>query len=169
MKLAYADPPYLGMGKKLYANHHAEAHIWDDAQTHVDLMARMDAEYDGWALSLTSTSLHILLPKAPDGIRVAAWVKPWAAFRPNHRVQYTWEPVIFRTARPKGGRGIPSVRDFVIANITMRKGLPGAKPDGFNDWLLRLLGYEIGDVFDDLFPGTGGMELALQRLAGETA
>lgn len=162
-RLAYADPPYLGMGQKMYGKFHPEAHVWDDAQAHIDLMAQLAAEYDGWAMSLTSTSLHILLPAAPEGSRVAAWVKPWAAFRPNHRVQYTWEPVIFRTALPKGGRGIESVRDHVTAGITMMRGLPGAKPDTFNDWILHLLGYEPGDEMHDLFPGTNGMAAAVER------
>lgn len=40
MKFAYADPPYLGCAK-LYKEH-PEAHIWDDPETHRDLMARMD-------------------------------------------------------------------------------------------------------------------------------
>jgi hypothetical protein len=163
MKIAYADPPYLGMGKKMYGKLHPEAGIWDDPQSHIDLMATLDAEYDAWALSLTSTSLTLLLPGAPAGSRVGAWVKPFAAWRPNHRVQYTWEPIIFRTKRSKGGKGIPSVRDHISCNIAMKKGLQGAKPDAFNDYIIDLLGYEEGDVFVDLFPGTGGMQEAIDR------
>lgn len=166
MKIAYADPPYLGMGKRMYGKLHDEAQVWDDPQAHIDLMKSMDFEYDAWALSLTSTSLRILLPCAPDDVRVAAWVKPFAAWRPNHRVQYTWEPIIFKTERSKGGRGIPSVRDHISCNIAMKKGLQGAKPDGFNDYILNLLGYEEGDEFVDLFPGTGGMQRAIDRFAG---
>ena len=165
MRIAYADPPYLGMGKKMYGKLHKDAAIWDDPQSHTDLMKKCDDEYDSWALSLTSTSLSILLPTAPSGVRVAAWVKPFAAWRPNHRVQYTWEPIIFKTSRPKGGKGIPSVRDFVSCNIAMKKGLQGAKPDGFNDYIIDLLGYEDGDEFVDLFPGTGGMQEALDRFS----
>lgn len=33
MKFAYADPPYLGMGK-MYADRHPEATLWDDPATH---------------------------------------------------------------------------------------------------------------------------------------
>ena len=164
MRIAYADPPYLGMGKKMYGKLHPDAGIWDDPQTHIDLMATLDVEYDAWALSLTSTSLAILLPGAPAGSRVAAWVKPFAAWRPNHRVQYTWEPIIFRTKRSKGGKGIASVRDHISCNIAMKKGLQGAKPDAFNDYILDLLGYEEGDSFVDLYPGTGGMQEAIDRV-----
>lgn len=163
MRIAYADPPYFGMGKKMYGKLHPEAAIWDDAKSHIDLMRSLDEGYDAWAFSLTTTSLRILLPESPEGTRVAAWVKPFAAWRPNHRVQYTWEPIIFKTERSKGGRGIPSVRDHISCNIAMKKGLQGAKPDGFNDYILDLLGYEEGDEFVDLFPGTNGMQEAIVR------
>lgn len=56
-----------------------------------------------------------------------------------------------------------SVRDFLVANITMKKGTHGAKPDLFNDWILDLLGYQAGDTLDDLYPGSGGMAKALER------
>jgi hypothetical protein len=44
----------------------------------------------------------------------------------------------------------------------MRKGLPGAKPKYFFDWVVSMLGYEAGDTIDDIFPGTGGLSDALQ-------
>ena len=43
------------------------------------------------------------------------------------------------------------------------KGLPGAKSDAFNDWILDLLNYENGDILDDLFPGSNGMTKATER------
>ena len=45
----------------------------------------------------------------------------------------------------------------------MKKGLQGAKPDKFNDWILDLLNYQSGDTLDDLFPGTNGMAEAILR------
>lgn len=164
MKLAYADPPYLGQGARKYGKLHPEAAIWDEVKAHTDLLAKLAEEYDGWAFSLHSPSLiPILQAGVPEGTRVASWVKPFASWKPTHRVQYTWEPVLFIPSRPKGGKHVPSVRDFVSANITMRKGLPGAKPDTFNDWILDLIGWQPGDEFDDLFPGTGGMAEAIAR------
>lgn len=41
------------------------------------------------------------------------------------------------------------------APITLRKGLVGAKPPRFCDWVMDLLGTNDEDVWDDLFPGTG--------------
>lgn len=154
MRFAYADPPYLGCGK-LYKNHHAEALVWDDPETHRKLIESLQ-EYDAWAMSLTSTSLQTILPMCPEDCRVGAWVKPFAVFRPNVNPAYAWEPVIYRGAR-KRERYAPTIRDWHSANITMRKGLTGAKPESFAIWIFNLLGAEGGDDFVDLFPGTGVM------------
>ena len=154
MKFAYADPPYLGVGYR-YAEHHAEALVWDDPEEHRRLIDRLSAEYpDGWALSLSSTSLHTLLPMCPADVRVAAWVKPWAAFKRNVRVAYTWEPVIVRGGRKSSADGAPPCRDHISLPMTMRKGLVGAKPEAFCRWVMDLLGWKFDDEIDDLFPGT---------------
>lgn len=156
VKFAYADPPYLGCGK-LYSEH-PEARAWDEPGEHESLMLRLDRDYDGWAYSLSSVSLPELLPLAPAGIRIAAWVKPFAAFKRNVRIAYTWEPVIFRPGRDSSKLGAPVGRDHLAESITLRKGLTGAKPEKFCRWVLDLLGYLPGeDTLDDLFPGTGIM------------
>ena len=51
--------------------------------------------------------------------------------------------------------------------ITLRKGLTGAKPPRFCDWVLDLLGYVPSDTVIDLFPGTGvmGETVALRHLS----
>lgn len=161
MKLAYADPPYLGCAK--YYPEHPESFIWNDLQSHHDLLSRLDSEYDGWAYCLSSTSLHIILPGAPTGTRVAAWVKPFAAFKRNVRIAYTWEPVLFKPGRDRSKDGAPVGRDHLNESITLKRGLTGAKPDRFNSWILDLLGYIPGDNVTDLFPGTGGMSREVTR------
>lgn len=162
MRFAYADPPYLGCGKR-YAEHHPDALIWDDPDTHRQLVDLLSDEYpDGWALSLSSASLQVLLPMCPTDVRIAAWVKPFAAFKRNVRIAYTWEPVIIRGGRKSSKDGAPVGRDHLSESITLKRGLTGAKPDRFNRWILDLLGYIDGqDELDDLFPGTGGMAHAL--------
>jgi len=155
MKFAYADPPYLGCGK-LYATHHPDALVWDDPEQHRALIARLSADYpDGWALSPSSTSLHQLLPMCPADVRIAAWVKPFAAFKRNVRIAYTWEPVIVRGGRLASKEGAPVGRDHLSVPITMQRGLTGAKPEAFCRWVMDLLGWKHGDEIDDLFPGTG--------------
>jgi hypothetical protein len=156
-RLAYADPPYLGCAK-LYPEH-PDAGRWDFIEAHVDLLAELDT-FDGWAMSLSTPSLAVILPAAPAGTRIAAWVKPFAAFKRNVRVAYTWEPVLFRPV-PSRRPGDPVTRDHLAEPITLQRGLTGAKPARFNRWVLDLLGYMPGDEVTDLFPGTGSMGAAV--------
>lgn len=78
MRVAYADPPYLGMGR-LYADLHQDALEWDRLETHAALIERLVKDFpDGWALSLSAPSLRLIWPLCPDA-RVAVWVKPFAS------------------------------------------------------------------------------------------
>ena len=166
MRFAYADPPYLGCGK-LYAQHHAEALSWDDPETHRALIDRLVSNYaDGWVLSLHTPSLAVLLPMCPAGVRVGAWCKSFAAFKPGVNPAYAWEPVIWTGGR-KRGREDDTVRDFVVEPITLRRGLTGAKPRAVCRWIFDLLGAEPGDTLDDLFPGTGAVSAAWAEYVGE--
>jgi hypothetical protein len=144
LRAAYADPPYIGQAKKLYSC---------EEVCHKALIERL-CEYDCWALSCSSPTLREILPICPPTARVGAWVKPFAIFKPNVNPAYAWEPVIFDGAR-RGDRKRKTVRDWVSCNITLKKGLCGAKPEGFCIWLIELLGLEPTDTLDDLFPGTG--------------
>lgn len=157
MRLAYADPPYLDCCNRYGHRHEKPYGCWDDPDEHGTLLFNLDRDYDGWAYSLTSTSLAALLPLAPAGVRVAAWVKPFAAFKRNVRIAYTWEPVIFKPGRDSSKDGAPVGRDYLRQGIQLRAGLTGAKPPEFCRWVLDLLGYIDGDTVDDLFPGTGVM------------
>ena len=78
---------------------------------------------------------------------------------------YAWEPVIFRGGR-RGTRKEKTRRDWVSANITLKKGLTGAKPPDFCHWILDLLGYRgAEDQIDDLFPGIGSLGNAIRERA----
>lgn len=154
MIFGYADPPYLG-NASLYAKHHADASVWDTPDEHERLIERLCEECpDGWAMSASSPSLRTILPLCPDDVRVGAWVKPFAIFKPNVGVAYAWEPVIFRGGR-RVTREQPTRRDWLAENITLQKGLTGAKPQRFCRWVFSILNAEVGDVMLDLFPGTG--------------
>ena len=155
LRLAYADPPYLGCGAKLYGRPE-----WDDPETHRSLIATLERDYpDGWAMSLSSTTLHTILPMCPDDVRVAAWCKSFASFKPNVNPAYTWEPVIWRGGRTKRSRTQDTVRDYHVEAITLRRGFAGAKPPGFALWVVQLLGADVrqGDTITDLFHGSGAM------------
>jgi hypothetical protein len=178
VKFAYADPPYLGCGMNHYGEHHPDAADYDRVETHAVLISRLCSEYDGWALSLHTPSLKTMLNFCPDDVRIGAWVKPFASFKPNVNPAYAWEPVIFRGARERGkawreGRGAYHVRDWVSASIMGQharskvtvdgKTFGGAKPDAFCWWVFDLLGLEPDDEFHDIFPGSGAVGRAWQE------
>lgn len=154
IRVAYADPPYPGC-----------AHRYPEKQEvdHAELIARLVEEFpDGWALSTHVPGLRLVLPLCPEDVRVMAWVKPFAVFKPNVGVAYAWEPVIVRGGR-KRTRGQPTVRDWVSENITLRRGMVGAKPEGFCWWLFDVLNLREGDELVDLFPGSGAVSAAWRR------
>ena len=162
MRFAYADPPYLGCGKSHYGAHHNEAAQWDDPEKHIALVKMLTDDYpDGWALSCNPRDLRMYLEAAPSDVRVAAWCKTWHQIRPT-TVQYAWEPVIWRGGR-KDNKRAPMVRDWLRANATRERGLPGVKPESFNRWILDLLNFQQGDTLDDLFPGKFGMSRAIAQ------
>jgi len=149
---AYADPPYVGC-----ANRYPERTAVD----HLGLIRTLVDSYpDGWALSCSSPSLQFLLSLCPEGVRVGAWAKPFAVFKPNVGVAYAWEPVIFMGGRRRT-REQATVRDWVSANITLQRGMVGAKPDEFCYWLFSILNIQPGDELRDLFPGSGAVTRAL--------
>lgn len=159
MKFAYADPPYVGQAKKHYGKEESYAGEVD----HRELIDRMCRDFpDGWALSASSPSLREILPLCPEDIRIAAWVKPFAIFKPNVNPAYAWEPVIFRGGR-KRDRKAQTVRDWLRCNVTLRRGLSGVKPEAFGFWLFDLLGMEPSDELVDLFPGSGAVTHAWGR------
>lgn len=171
VKFAYADPPYIGMAKKHYSADPLCAEV-----DHAELIDRLCRDYpDGWALSCHTPSLRILLPLCPLDVRVGAWVKPFHVFKKGVRPAYAWEPVLFRGGRnknhpppPKGGKAT-TPRDWVSANITLKKGLVGAKPEPFCFWLFDVLGMTPEDELHDLYPGTGIVTRAWEQWKQERA
>ena len=163
VKFAYADPPYLGCCGLYDHRHEPPWGCWDDPAEHRALMFHMNRHFDGWAMSLSAPSLRDLLPQALADVRVAAWVKPFAAYKANVRIAYTWEPVIFQPGRDSSKDGAPVGRDHLAEPITLKKGLTGAKPERFCRWVADLLGYVEGDELVDIFPGTGVMGRVLAQ------
>lgn len=162
MIFAYADPPYIGQAKKHYSHDPRCAEV-----DHHDLLQELCRDYEGWVLSCSSPSLKKILSmdECPDDVRVGAWVKPFASFKPGVNPAYAWEPVLFWGGRSRG-RELATVRDWVSANITMQKGLSGAKPLEFCYWMFDIMGAQLGDEFHDLFPGTGIVSVAWDNYLG---
>lgn len=188
MRFAYADPPYLGCCK-LYDHFHGDDGLcWDDLTTHKLLIERLCDEYpDGWALSCTSGNLHDLLPMVPKDTRISPWCKSFSAFKKGVRPAYAWEPVLWRGGRnpaygyphapPQKDGKQNTPKDFLwhdqegglLAPITLKKGLTGAKPESFCSWVLSLLNVQPGDEVDDLYTGTGVMGRVAAALSGSYA
>jgi hypothetical protein len=155
MKIAYADPPYLGCGRRYYNEPE-----WDEVETHQALISKLiDGFPDGWALSLHSPSLQIILPMCPGDVRIAAWVKPYSGGAyPNINPIYAWEPVIYRGGRR--GRDSQSTVDWIAQSCPRSNDFIGQKPRKFSLWLFALLGLKPGDEFVDMFPGSGAVGAA---------
>ena len=145
MKFAYADPPYPG-----------NAHLYPENEeiNHTELIRYLTDEFpDGWALSTGSNSLYEILPLCPTTVRIGAWVKPFAVFKPNVGIAYAWEPVIFHGGRRRK-RNQPTIRDWVSASITLKKGVVGAKPEAFCRRLIEIFNANSEDTITEIFPGT---------------
>jgi hypothetical protein len=160
VRVAYADPPYVGQARKHYGADAKEVN-------HALLIAHLTT-FDAWALSLSTPSLREILALCPADVRVGGWFKPFASFKPGVNPGYCWEPVIFHGGRSLG-RDVPTVRDYCVANITLKRGLSGAKPDAFCYWLFAFLGMEPSDDFADLFPGSGAVSRAWSKWCAQSS
>ncbi len=176
IKLAIADPPYLGRANRWYgdgcgdgygvgrADSHPEAKKWDDPKSHVQLVHDLNDNYDSWAIAMTvhslSTYLSVIDTDSRNGIRVMSWIKP-NAVTSGSRVTNSWEPVIVKIAKERRGwkNGV-HVKDYLSA-APMKSGFVGAKPEAWTHWVLDAMGYIEGDEVTDIFAGSGAVTRAL--------
>ena len=183
MRLAIADPPYLGRaalwyggkGRKeqgragracgrgdLAPEYHADAARWDDPQAHNDLMANLEDAFDGWAVAASAKTITHL--DIPDRARIAIW-HVTNAIPDGGRVRSTWEAVVVRVpeGRRAHGTGLP-VSDVLRAAHPVA-GFVGTKPDTWTRWVLDMLGYRPHeDELVDMFPGSGSVTRAAEVL-----
>jgi hypothetical protein len=125
---------------------------------HRELIERLNG-YDAWALHTASTTLAQVIALCPPDVRIGAWVKPWASYKPGVGVAYAWEPIIFRGGR-KRTREQVTVQDWVACNVTLKKGLTGVKPAAVCCWVFGVLNLEPKDQLHDLYPGSGAVTRA---------
>jgi hypothetical protein len=157
MRLAYADPPYPGC-----AHHYRDQPDYAGEVDHVQLVDRLQ-QFDGWVMHTNATpaTIALLAPLiAATEARWCVWVKGFAAFKANVSVAYAWEPVIIKAARKPVVTGRLVMRDWIECNITLERGLVGAKPAPVCWWAFELMGAAHDDQLDDLFPGTGAVTKA---------
>lgn len=184
MRLAIADPPYLGRAALWYGGKgrskqgtlgracgrgtldvefHPNAAHWDNPVEHVALMTSLAATYDGWAVAASGKTLAPLLGVADNlGARLAIW-HVTNAIPDGCRVRNTWEAVLYRI--PDGRRAVGTgqrIPDLLSAPHPM-SGFVGSKPAAWTSWVLDLLGYDpTVDEVDDIFPGSGAVTNAVE-------
>lgn len=164
MRFAYADPPYPGKSKRYYGNHPDYAGEVD----HVELINRLCRDYpDGWALSTSAAAVREVLIMCPSDVRLGIWHSTSSMF-PGARADRwwnVWEPVIVR-----GGRRLQSEAPAVADLLTCGRpseGFTGAKPGLFSRWVFQMLGAQLGDDLDDMFPGSGAVARAWEAYLRE--
>lgn len=183
MRLAIADPPYLGRAARNYGpgsdlsgfgqgnntEHstrprqtatHPNASEWDDPETHRLLVTHLVGNYHGWAIALSPDNLRHYLAWVPNDTRVCAWHKP-RSVPTGSRITPSWEPVLAYVPHGRRGRGSLQMTDVLTAPPPQT--FVGAKPSRWTRWVLDLLGYSEGDTVDDLFPGSGAVERELAQ------
>lgn len=162
MLLAIADPPYLGRANRWYgsgrghaggigrAAAHEAASDWDDPATHEALVARLEAEYDGWAIAASASSVQVYQSFLPADVRMCIWHKG-NAIPSGSRVAGQWEPVFIRVPSGRSGHGTgAAVSDVLTAGISYRHNYVGSKPYAWTHCVL------------DLFAGSGAVTLAAE-------
>jgi hypothetical protein len=163
---------HYGIGGRAYgkgkgkSDTHPEAHIWDDPETHKQMVKDLNANYDGWAIAMSvhslSTYLEIVETESENGIQVCVWHKP-NAIPSGSRILNYWEPVLIKVPASRKGRNKgPMTKDILTANAP-RVGFSGSKPKEWTHWVLDILGYQEGDEVTDLFHGSGAVAQAMKE------
>ena len=189
MRLAIADPPYLGRAARHYGpganaretfgsgpkrsstgrrassyatTEHPDAAEWDDPATHRRLLDELERDFDAYAVAGWPTSLPVYLEHRPD-LRVAVWHKT-RAVPGGSRIITSWEPVYLRLPDHRLPRAPGmSVRDVLTHHADGQRHT-GAKPPAWTRWVLTLLGYDPDrDTVVDLFPGSGAVSTELTQ------
>lgn len=185
MRLAIADPPYLGRAALWYGGkgrskqgttgracgrgdlapeYHPDAARWDDPAEHIALMSSMDNAYDGWAMAASGKTLALIIGHANLlGARLAVW-HVTNAIPDGARVRNTWEAVIYKQPDERRAVGTGHRVPDLLSAAHPVSGFVGAKPDAWTRWVLDLLGFQPGDEVTDMFPGSGAVQRASEML-----
>jgi hypothetical protein len=179
MRLAIADPPYLGRARRYYhekgggraygqgvADHHDDADEWDRPERHEQLVRQLEFGYDGWAIATAANRLAVYTLACPEA-RIAVWHRENA--QPSgSRIRNVWEAVVLWVPESRRGRNSADgflTPDVLRAGVEMKRAkFAGAKPMKWTRWVLDMLGYEPeDDTVDDLFPGSGNVQHAIAQ------
>jgi len=189
VKLAIADPPYLGRAAVWYgsgmsksqrskrdggrsncgtrpADNHPDAAEWDDPRRHEELAHQLMDNYDGFVIAMAHDNLRDYLSFFPRNVpvRVAIWTKT-QPMPSGARIMNVYEPVLVRI--PDGRRDSEGGGQCVADSVRiprLNNGFAGAKPPAWTRWCLDMLGFDpVLDEVDDLFPGSGAVSAELAQ------
>lgn len=177
MRLAIADPPYLGRGARWYgggrghfdkrrnSDNHPDASDWDQPAKHVELVESLIRDYDGWVIAGAPDSLAVYLPVCPPDVRVMVWHRA-NAIPSGSRVASTWEFVLAKIPDERKGRQVGlGTSDVLIAGVNSSSGFVGSKPHVWTRWVLDVLAFDPSvDSVVDLFPGSGAVANAMDGM-----
>lgn len=183
MKLAIADPPYLGRAAFTYGpgadlsgygkgpthskrprqtTTHPDAAEWDDPGTHRRLVRHLQLDYNGWAIAMNAGNLSDYLQWVPRDIRICSWHKP-RSVPTGSRITPSWEPVLVYVPKERRNR----IKGQVITDTHLAPDphtFAGAKPSSWTRWVLDMLGYDPEtDTVDDLFGGSGAVSAEIAQ------
>lgn len=171
MRLAIADPPYLGRSNRWYGDG-AVARAVDTWPIITPRLA------PGIWPRLTATSCAVCsmsttaIAAAPDSLpvylgacvgvvpRVMIWHRRNAP-PSGSRVGSMWEPVIIRIPDGRSANGTGLHVSDVLDEAAPRRNFAGSKPDAWTRWVLDALGYRPDeDELHDIFAGSGAVAAA---------
>jgi len=140
------------------ADRHKDAHLWDNPETHKQMVLQLCQDYDGWAIAMLPTNLRHYLHWVPERTRICVWHDPRVMPTGSHP-RRRWEPVLVYV--PAGRRRVVDVETPVPDVLTCPHpsgSFAGSKPPAWTRWVLDMLGYDPEqDTVDDLFKGSGAV------------
>lgn len=189
MRLAIADPPYLGRANIWYgdgmkksqlskrdggrsncgtrpADNNPNAKDWDDPTRHEEMVIQLIDNYDGWVIAMAHDNLRDYLTFVPRNVpvRIAIWTKT-QPMPSGSRLMNVYEPCIVHI--PAGRRDSEGSGQSVADSVRIPRinnGFAGAKPPAWTRWCLDMMGYDAElDTVDDLFPGSGAVSAELAQ------
>lgn len=158
----YGDQGPTDRSSGRVADFHPKAGDWDTPEAHRELIERLHADFDGWALATTLDGAEWYHP-LPPGTRHMVWHKPNSM--PNgSRLASSCELVLVYIPHGRRRRAPGQQLSDLLVAAPPNARFAGAKPAVWTRWVLDVLGYDPDtDELVDLFPGSGAVTAAASQ------
>lgn len=156
----FADLAEVATASKKRAKHG----LLDDVLTPEAVVAKLNDEFDAWAMILKVSDLRAVLPYCPSNVRVGAWIRTVEPGTTLANKRASWEPVIFMT---RGIRKLSPGRkpwlDHHVEPYAPEKRIKGSRPPGVYAWIFEGLELKQRDSFVHLFQKDDRMTAAWKQ------